>query len=186
MIHTARLVLRRPEADDLAWILDKMNTPAVMRYLAGVRTPDDVAEGLDADIAAFAGGQWLRWTVWLREEDRRVGRCGLFTVRSEAAPDVLRGQPEIGWTFAEDCWGRGYAGEAARAVLAHGFETRGNPVIYSQTSDSNAASTRMMARLGFTPSPELGYVDPDYPAEDNPTTVYRLAREDWRRNGGHG
>lgn len=185
MIETARLVLRRPAPDDLAWILDTMNTPAVMRYLAGVRPPAQVAEGLDADIAAFASGQWLRWTVWLRDEDRRVGRCGLFTVRSEAAPDALRGQPEIGWTFAEECQGRGFATEAARAVLAYGFEALGHPKIYSQTSDSNGPSTRMMARLGFSARPELGYVDPDYPAEDNPTTVWTLDRADWLAGLGH-
>ena len=47
-------------------------------------------------------------------------------------------------------------------------------MLYSQTSDSNAASTRMMQRLGFTFRPELGYDDPDYPPHDNPTTVWSL------------
>ncbi len=47
-------------------------------------------------------------------------------------------------------------------------------MLYSQTSDSNVASTRMMQRLGFTARPELGYHDPDYPPEDNPTTVWSM------------
>lgn len=47
-------------------------------------------------------------------------------------------------------------------------------MLYSQTSDSNVGSTRMMQRLGFTPRLELGYHDPDYPPEDNPTTVWSM------------
>lgn len=168
-------MLRPPAWDDLPWIIAQMNTPAVMRHLGGaIRSPEEVAESLEADIAAFAGGAHRRWTIWLRGEERRIGRCGLFHVRTDAAPDELRGQNEIGWTLAEDYWGHGYATEAARAVLAFAFGTLRLPVVYSQTSDSNAPSTRMMARLGFTRRLDLGYVDPDYPPADNPTTVWSL------------
>lgn len=108
-----------------------------------------------------------------------IGRCGLFSVRSDAAPDELRGQTEIGWTFAQDSWGQGYATEAAQAVLGLAFDSLGCPVVYSQTSDSNAASSRMMARLGLGLCASLSYLDPDYPPADNPTIVYRLRREEW-------
>ena len=111
--------------------------------------------------------------------DRRIGRCGLFHLSSQAAPEALRGQREIGWTLAEAYWGNGYAAEAARAVLAFGFGSLDLPVIYSQTSASNIASTRLMERLGLERMSALDYVDPDYPAADNPTTVYRMSREEW-------
>ena len=179
MITTRRLDLRPPTTDDLPWVLAHINTSAVMRNLGGIRSPEKVAEGLDADIAAFAGGGHRRWTVWLREENRRIGRCGLFPIMTEAAPDTLRGQHEIGWTLAEAFWGRGYASEAARAVLAFGFGSLDRSVIVAQTSESNGASTRLMERLGFVRTPELDYIDPDYPAADNPTTVYRLSRDEW-------
>lgn len=175
---TGRLILRPPAAEDLAWVLEHMNTAAVMRHLAGVRSPGSVAESLAEDIAAFKSGGHQRWTVWLRdgsgEAGVRVGRVGLFHLRSPAAPPALQGQREIGWTFAEIHWGKGYASEAARAVIAYAFGTLGLPLLYSQTSDSNRASTRMMQRLGFTFRPELGYDDPDYPPEDNPTTVWSM------------
>lgn len=177
---TERLVLRPPVAEDLPWVLEQMNTPAVMRHLAGVRSAEAVAEALAEDIAAFGQpGGHRRWTVWLREgpgqDGVRVGRVGLFHLRSPAAPPVLQGQREIGWTFAEAHWGKGYATEAARAVIAHAFGPRlALPVLYAQTSTSNEASTRMMQRLGFVFRPEFGYVDPDYPPEDNPTTVWSM------------
>jgi RimJ/RimL family protein N-acetyltransferase len=175
---TDRLILRPPAAEDLSWVLEHMNTAAVMRHLAGVRSPGAVAESLAEDIAAFHSGGHQRWTVWLRNGPEqagvRVGRVGLFHLRSPAAPPALQGQREIGWTFAEIHWGKGYASEAARAVIAYAFGALGLPLLYSQTSDSNRASTRMMQRLGFTFRPELGYVDPDYPPEDNPTTVWSM------------
>jgi RimJ/RimL family protein N-acetyltransferase len=181
-LATARLILRPPVAEDLPWLLGAINTPAVMRHLAGERTPEAVAESLADDIAAFHGGGHQRWTVWLRdgpEEDGvRVGRVGLFHLRSPAAPPVLQGQREIGWSFAQDHWGKGYATEAARAVIAHAFGVLALPVLFSQTSTSNAASTRMMQRLGFTFRPELGYHDPDYPPHDNPTTVWSMDASD--------
>lgn len=177
-LATTRLILRPPVAEDLPWLLEQMNTEAVMRHLAGVRTPDEVAESLAADIDAFHKGGHQRWTVWLADGATRVGRVGLFHVRSLAAPAVLQGQREIGWTFAESHWGKGYASEAARAVIAYAFDSLALPVLWSQTSDSNAASTWMMQRLGFTFRPELGYVDPDYPPQDNPTTVWSLDASD--------
>lgn len=174
-LETERLILRPPVADDLPWVRAEMNTPAVMRHLAGVRTPEAVAESFAQDVAAFgAEDGHRRWTVWLRDGVTRVGRVGLFHLRSPAAPPVLQGQREIGWTFAEGHWGRGYATEAARAVIAHAFAVLALPVLWSQTSDSNAGSTRMMQRLGFTRRAELDYVDPDYPPEDNPTTVWSM------------
>lgn len=174
-LTTPRLILRPPVAEDLLWLLAAMNTLAVMRHLAGVRTAQEVEEGLAADIAAFtAPDGHRRWTVWLRDGEERVGRVGLFHVRSPAAPRELQGQREIGWTFAEAHWGKGYATEAAERALSFAFGEMGLPCIYSQTSESNAASTRMMQRLGFTFRPELGYDDPDYPPHDNPTTVWSM------------
>jgi RimJ/RimL family protein N-acetyltransferase len=178
-IATERLILRPPVVEDLMWVLAHMNTESVMRHLAGVRPAEAVAESLAEDIEAFHNGGHRRWTVWLRDDVTRVGRVGLFHLRSPAAPPVLQGQREIGWTFAEAHWGRGFATEAAKAVIDHAFTALGLPVLWSQTSDSNAASTRMIRRLGFTFRPELGYVDPDYPAEDNPTTVWSLEAGAW-------
>lgn len=180
MIETARLVLRPPTEDDLPWIRAEMNTEGVMRHLGGVRGDAETADGLAADIAAFAEpAGHRRWTIWRRDDGRRIGRCGLFHIRADAAPRTMRGANEIGWTLAEPAWGQGYGTEAARAVLACGFGTFHFPVIFAQTSDSNVRSTRMMERLDFERLPDLDYVDPDYPPEDNPTTIWRITRDAW-------
>ncbi len=177
MIETARLVLRPPSTDELAWRLEHMNTLGVMRHLGGVRAAEDVASGLVRDIEGFARDGAGFWTIWLAGEP--AGKCGLSPITGELAPRGLRGRPQIGWSLGERYWGQGIAWEAARAVLSYGFTALGYDEIWSQTSDSNAASTRLMARLGLARRPDLEYADPDYPDEDNPTTVYHLDKAGW-------
>ena len=177
MLETERLVLTPPSLGDLDFVRDEINTPGMMRFLGGaVRSAEEVATGLAADIDAFAAGAYFRFTVRLRNDHRPIARVGLFTVSTKSAPPQLRGQREIGWMLAEAFQGNGHASEAARAVIEYAFADPALQVLWSQTSDSNQPSTRMMARLGFRRRVELDYVDPDYPAADNPTTVYAFER----------
>jgi RimJ/RimL family protein N-acetyltransferase len=179
-LETERLILRPPHLDDLAWQLTWLNTPEVMRHLGGVVHPvEKYAAGFQRNAAAMAKGEPAFWTAVLRSSGEPVGKCGLSPIESDEAPPALAGGIQVGWTLAEPFWGRGLASEAARAAIGHGFAVFALPAIWAQTSASNAASTRMMARLRLLRCAELDYHDPDYPAADNPTTIYRVVREDW-------
>ena len=57
---------------------------------------------------------------------------------------------EADWLLARDQWGKGYATEAARAVLDHGFREVGLDRIVACVYPDNAASIRVAERLGFT------------------------------------
>lgn len=183
MIASDRLVLRVPDAADLGWQIAELNSIAVMRHLGGPRDDASITESFESNRAGLIRGDLGFWTVKLRGTGQPIGKCGLCPIDAPAAPADIRGGVQIGWTLAEPFWGHGFASEAALAVIAHGFNAFDLPVIWSQTSDSNHASTRVMYRLGFTPRPELGYVDPDYPAADNPTTIYSLGRGEWAARG---
>lgn len=179
MLESERLVLRPPQSSDLAWQSEHLNTPAVMRHLGGVRAREDLAAGFDRNAAALALGNPGFWTIARKADAAVIGKCGLSVIETPAAPPQLQGEIQIGWTLAEPYWGQGLASEAARAVLDHAFAALALEQVWSQTSDSNAASSRMMARLGLQRCAALDYVDPDYPPEDNPTTVYRITRGTW-------
>lgn len=180
MIETERLVLRAPRADDLAWQLAWLNTPAVMRHMGGaVRPEEDVAARFERNALAFAAGEPAFWTVILREQGEVIGRCGLSRIAEQPAPPRILGAIQVGWTLAEPFWGQGLAYEAARAAITYGFATFGVAEIWAQTSDANRASTRLMGRLGMVRCPELAYPDPDYPPVDNPTMVHRIGRGQW-------
>lgn len=57
---------------------------------------------------------------------------------------------EVGWRLKRSAWGHGYASEAARAVLALGFEEFGLREIVSFTTLGNVRSQAVMQRIGMT------------------------------------
>lgn len=183
LLHGERTELRVPKPSDLAWQIEHLNTPAVMRHLGGLRDPDAMAAGFETNIAALQGREPGFWTVVRRSDQAVIGKCGLSIIAAETAPDPLFGGLQIGWSLAEPFWGQGLASEAAQLVIGHAFSAFRLDVLWSQTSDSNRSSSRMMARLGFERCPDLDYADPDYPPADNPTTVYRMTRADWAQRG---
>ena len=71
---------------------------------------------------------------------------GIAGVR-QRQPDQPRG--DIGYELAPWHWGRGYATEAARAMLAFGFETLRLHKVYARCAAGNAASARVLERLGM-------------------------------------
>lgn len=64
-------------------------------------------------------------------------------------------------------------------VLRHLAGMPGLPVQWSPTSDPNVAPTRMLPPLGLAARPELGYADPDYPPDGNPTTISTMDAARW-------
>lgn len=180
VIETERLVLRRERPGDLAVWLEHINTPEVTAFLGGVRSREQVAESFAKMAAAADTGLLTFYCLALKPTGALIGKCGLARIETPAAPAELQGAAQVGWTLRADCWGQGYAREAAQAALALAFEQLGLERVYSQTSERNAPSWRLMERLGMTRRAELDYDDPDYPPEDNPTMVYAISREDWR------
>lgn len=177
--ETERLVLRRFRETDLAAWLAHMNTPDVRAHLGGVEPPEKCAERFARQMASWteAEGGWL--VVERSDDGWFLGNCGFGPITTEHAPVDLRGATEIGWQLRADCWGHGYATEAARALLAMIFDRLGHTIVYSQTSEANRGSWRVMERLGMERCEDLDYDDPAYPPEENPTKIYRLTREAW-------
>lgn len=177
--ETERLVLRHEAEGDLAVWLEHMNTPEVTEMVGRVQPPEKVAETFAKMAGAAAAGEPSFLLVVLKSGGTLIGKCGLAPIETSVAPDELRNAIQAGWTFRADCWGQGYAREAAQAALALAFDHFGLTRVYAQTSQRNVASWRLMERLGMRRRSELDYPDADYPPEDNPTMVYSLDRADW-------
>jgi RimJ/RimL family protein N-acetyltransferase len=178
--ETERLVLRRELAGDREVWLEHMNTPEVAEMVGGVQPPEKVAEAFAKMEKAAAAGEPSFLLVALKSDGTLIGKCGLAPIETAVAPDELRNAIQVGWTLRADCWGQGYAREAAQAALALAFGRFGLARVYAQTSQRNVASWRLMERLGMRRRAELDYSDADYPPEDNPTMVYSLDASDWR------
>lgn len=177
---TERLVLRTEAEGDFEEWLAYMNTPEVLAFLGGVQSEEQVANSFARVREAHEAGKPAFYMVALKDCGTLIGRAGIATIDTAHAPQEMRGAIQAGWSIRPDHWGKGYAGEAARAGLARAFDRFDAPVVYAQTSERNVPSWRVMEKLGMTRMARLDYEDPDYPPDDNPTMVYRLMREEWQ------
>ena len=142
-LTTARLVLREPTLDDADAVLRFRGDPEVQRF--NDRTLADrgeAAEFLRAMAARSAAGHQRHWLITAHTDV--VGMIGLHSW----APGHQRA--ELGYDLARAQWGHGYAVEAARAVLAHGFGAMDLHRVEAYTIVDNVRSVRLLERLGFT------------------------------------
>ena len=179
VLESPRLVLRRWREGDLELWLEHLNTPEVRAHLGGVEREDKIAEKFAKLERGWEENGFSFLALELRESGLFLGTAGIGRIANEGAPETLQDAVQIGWQLRRDCWGQGYATEAAREVLAWAFGPLGLALVYAQTSESNPASWRIMEKLGMERLAALDYIAPDYPPRDNPTKVYGLAREAW-------
>lgn len=120
-----------------------MNTdPQVMAYLGGPIDPEQSWTQMDGANRSWRDRGYGKIAVARAADGAFLGMCGLSR---EPWYDDL----EIGWRLAPTHWGRGYATEAARAWLAHGFETLKLGRIISIAEPANIRSIAVMKRLGM-------------------------------------
>lgn len=129
--------------DDAPTFFALNSNPEVMRY-TGEPPLESVEQARRAIIEYpdFTTHGYGRWGCFLRETGRLIGFCGLKHL------DDL-GEVDLGYRFLPEHWGRGYATEAGAATLAFGFETLELPRIIALVLPDNAASIRVLEKLGL-------------------------------------
>jgi RimJ/RimL family protein N-acetyltransferase len=183
VIETERLFLRPWLPRDREPFAAMNADPAVMDF----PRPLTPAES-DAELASFVerwGTDGFCFGAVERRSDRAfAGMVGLARCHLDApfCPCV-----EIGWRLPQALWGRGYASEAARAWLDHGFAALGLAEIVAFTDPNHARSLAVMRRIGMRPDPGRDFDHPEMP-EGHPLrrhVLYAVDRDDWKRARGH-
>ncbi|NYI71202.1 aminoglycoside 6'-N-acetyltransferase [Naumannella cuiyingiana] len=172
-LHTARLRLRLHRLSDTDALLAYYGEPGVARYLLEgpwtVRTaPKKVAQRVERTGFADDG---TALALVAEADGTVVGDIALWLT------DDTRRKAEIGWAFNPRFAGRGYATEAARAVLDHAFDDLGLLRVVAQMDARNAASARLCERLGMTREAHLRH-DWFAKGEWTDTFVYGLLATD--------
>ena len=110
-----------------------------------------------------------------REDERLIGSCGFVSQAGE------RRSAEIGYWLGKPYWGKGYAAEAARALVCFGFEQMGLERVEAKCFLDNRAGQRVIEKLGMklegTDRSEM--IKGSYPE----LRVYAIARQHWERAG---
>ena len=182
LLETARLRLRRFTAADLDRLVELDADPEVMRWISyGAPTPRERYEQeiLPRWFAQYEATPLLGY--WAAETRDDGGFVGWFHLR----PDRIdAGEQELGYRLRRAAWGRGFATEGGRALLAHGYERVGAGRISARTLAGNRASQRVMQKCGLAYERDFVYPDDVIPgrSESERTAVkYSLARDEWLR-----
>lgn len=179
--RTSRLRLRTWDDERWAEFVRVTNTPAVMHWLGGVFSPEQLVAARVRLDAYQAEHGFTFWALERESDEALLGFCGLKRANAPGA-EPLHGEVEIGWRLREDAWGQGYAKEAATASLDLAFHRFDARQVIALTALGNLPSQGLMIRLGMQHWPAQDYVDERFPADapPNPQLVFAIESETWR------
>src|SRR6187551_829079 len=171
-LETERLVIRPWRHEEAERLLDILRRIEVVKWLGdGPPQPMTDLDEAHARIERYADRSADPprgiWAVERRSDGIVAGTALLVTL-----PNDEHGEVEIGWHLHPDSWGHGYASEAARAVLAHGFAA-GLPEIIAVAHTDNDASKAVMRRIGMI---DRGVVEKWYEGE---SACFAVTAEEW-------
>ncbi len=146
-VRTERLLLRPATPDDAHDVWRIRSTPGVSDWLT--RVPGSEAD----ETARFADPERLARTIVVEHEGRVVGDLMLLVhdgyAQAEVAERAVDSQAEIGWVLDPASRGEGLATEAVAALLGVCFESLGLHRVTAGCMAANAASWRLMERVGM-------------------------------------
>ena len=144
VLRTERLILRPVTADDHAVLQAHWTTPDVRRFLfdGATLSAAEITGAIENSARDFGRAGYGLWLIHEKVGTDLVGTVGLRPLEDLGL--------EIFYSLAPGSWGRGYATEAARAVLAHALGPLGLPEVLAKVDEGNAASIAVIERLGMT------------------------------------
>jgi [ribosomal protein S5]-alanine N-acetyltransferase len=173
-LSTERLTLRPLAASDLPALHGHWTDPEVRRFLwDGEIVPRDRVRAIidESDTMFGAHGAGL-WRVRPVDDAELIGCAGFWFFHEPPQLELLV-------SLSPACWGRGFAREAATALIDFAFESLGWEAIQASADAPNEASLGLMRRLGMR---EVGRV----PGEFGTIDIYRISCDEWSRGTARG
>jgi ribosomal-protein-alanine N-acetyltransferase len=177
-LETERLILRPFSMEDLHPLHSIVSRKAVVKYLPeGTLSLDEVGSTLSWLIRCYkenTPSRIIKFTVAVidRGSSRLIGWVGLGPLQFDTS------QIEIYYGLAEEYWGKGLATEAARSMLAFGFNTLGLERISAVVKPGNAASSRVIEKLGMKYLGTLQNLPPEH-GDYEGDLHYSISRDDF-------
>lgn len=149
VLETARLTLRPFRADDVDAQAAMMGDPVVMTHLGGQGLArEDAWRKLLCGAGLWSLFGYGYWAVERRQDSRFIGQVGFADFKRAVTPSI-EGLPEMGWLFAADTFGQGYASEAVAAGLDWIDRVLAPTETVAIIDEANVASIRVAEKAGF-------------------------------------
>ncbi|HJO64415.1 MAG TPA: GNAT family N-acetyltransferase [Sphingomonas sanguinis] len=146
-LTTERLTLRGHHPDDLDALAAMWADPGVYAMIGGKpRAREEVWIRLLRSVGQWTAFGYGAWVVCDRATGEVLGDIGLLESRRAIVPELT--VPETGWTLIPAAQGKGYAGEAMRAVLGWA-DGQGLTRTCCIIDPANTASIRLAGKLGY-------------------------------------
>ena len=145
ILETERLILRTWTYKDADALFEICRDAEVMLHI-GDRKPyesvEKAKEFLNWAVLYQLENGFCRWAVVEKSTGKIIGSCGFARREMKEA--------ELGYLFAREVWGKGFATEAASACLDYGFKNLGFETIIALTDIEHIKSQNVLEKIGFT------------------------------------
>jgi RimJ/RimL family protein N-acetyltransferase len=138
-----RLGFRTWSEADIELAMGLWGDPEVTRLIGGPFSREQVQERLSREMATMQSHGIQYWPIFLLATGEFAGCCGLRPYKSEG------GIYEVGVHLRKAFWGQGYAPEATQTAMEYAFHTLGVKALFAGHNPGNAASRRVLEKLGF-------------------------------------
>ncbi|MCA0993342.1 GNAT family N-acetyltransferase [Alkalihalobacillus hwajinpoensis] len=145
-LETEHFYLRKINTDDIPAIFDYGSNPNVSKQVSWEthQTVADTRVFVDMIVEGYAQGTKALWGMELKSTGKLVGTIDFVTIQERHR------KAEIGYVLSEDCCGKGYMTEAARRIIAFGFEELQLERIQARCFVDNEGSARVMEKVGMS------------------------------------
>ena len=171
--ETERLILREIEYSDDSDLFEMDSDPEVHLFIEKkpVKSLNEITSIIKLLKKQYIDNGIARWAVVDKITNECIGWSGLKYF-NEPLNNHLHIY-ELGYRFKKKHWGKGYATEAAAAVLKYGFSDLNLNMVYAITDPENFNSQKVLKKLGFTFREVFDY-------EGAPTNWFELKKADWQ------
>ena len=182
-METKRLILRQWKDMDYVYYAQLSSDPKVMQYFPAPLSRSESNNQADMIRNLISENGWGFWAIELKSTGQFIGFVGLHRQNENShipnAPFI-----EIGWRLSSECWGLGYAPEAANKALEFAFKKLLAPSVYAFTALQNKPSQRVMSKLGMANI----HQDFNHPKLSKGHRLerhclYRITKDQWLKSG---
>ncbi len=144
LLETPRLLLRPLTPADFEALFEVIGDPVTMQFYPSPYDKQGTLDWIERNLRRYKEDGTSLHAVVLKSNNQVIGDCGPAWQQTDAGREL-----EIGYHIRRDCWGRGYATEAAKASMTYAFENFAVDHLISLIRPENLPSRRVAEKNGL-------------------------------------
>ena len=179
MLETERLILKEPTMNEQKRLWELLAMPKVNQYYLTIpilkwqKVLNNKEDFIKYELEHAREFNVLTWSIFLKENNKFIGRVSCYEKRANSKIK------EVGWLIDPNYQNKGYATEAAKAMIDYIFTNFDITKINAKATTLNIPSWKVMEKLGFTRLKETKKVKYTFLPKPVDVYLYSLSKEKW-------